>query len=70
MKRATGCFLVALVVSACSESPAGMLDTARFEEKQGNRPHAEHLYREIVRKHPGSSEAAEAEKRLKSLSGG
>jgi hypothetical protein len=56
-----------MLLLGCSETPKQMLETARFEEKQGNRPHAAQLYGEIVARHPASPEAREAELRLKEL---
>jgi TolA-binding protein len=46
---------------------AGLLDTARFEEKQNNFEHAASLYDEILKKYPSSPAAQEAGKRLSIL---
>jgi outer membrane protein assembly factor BamD (BamD/ComL family) len=44
-----------------------LYETAQFEEKQGNTPHAIQLYEEIVRKQAGSELAKKAEARLAEL---
>jgi outer membrane protein assembly factor BamD (BamD/ComL family) len=44
-----------------------MFETARFEEQQHNQEHAVQLYREIVKKYPGSAYAEKAGKRLEEL---
>lgn len=49
------------VMSGCGgESPKKMLETAKFEEQQGNMEHAGKLYQQIIQANPDSSEAAEA----------
>lgn len=59
--------LLVLVIIVCSmlagcggESPKKMLDTAKFEEQQGNLEHAGKLYQKIIQTNPNSPEAAEA----------
>lgn len=46
------------------EDPQQLLETAQFEEQQHNRAHAQELYERILRDHPGSPAAGEAEARL------
>ena len=63
------CRCVGLVVllgwlAACGEDPQQLLETAQFEEQQHNRAHAQELYERILRDHPGSPAAGEAEARL------
>ena len=41
-----------------------LFETAQFEEQQHNREHAVQLYREILKKYPGSGYAEKAGKRL------
>ncbi|WP_173047802.1 hypothetical protein [Nitrospira sp. KM1] len=44
-----------------------MLETAEFEERQMNIPHARQLYEEVIRLYPGSPEAVKARTRLSAL---
>ncbi len=75
MKRAdsttlrTGlCILSFLMTLACSGDKAKeLLETAEFEERQMNLPHAKQLYNEIIHTYPGSKEAATARVRLDQL---
>lgn len=49
------------MLSGCGgESPKQMLETAKFEEQQGNLEHAGKLYQKIIQANPESPEAAEA----------
>lgn len=59
-----------LLLAGCSSGGNGqeLMETAQFEEKQGNREHATKLYQEIIRKHPGSENAKKAEARLAEIS--
>lgn len=60
--------LGAALLSGCAgEKGKEQLETAQFEEKQGNREHAAKLYNEIVQKYPGSDNAAKAAARLAEL---
>ena len=57
-----------LTMAGCAgDKGKELFETARFEEQQHNRAHAEQLYREIVTKHPGSVYAEKAGKRLEEL---
>ncbi len=63
--------LSVLTLGGCSgDKGKELFDTARFEEKQHNLEHATKLYKEIVRKYPGSEVAKMAEERLAALKEG
>ena len=60
--------LAALVLlAACGSGAKELMETATFEELQKNPAHARELYAEVVRKYPGSPEAAKATERLHAL---
>ena len=62
--------LSAPVMGGCAgDNGKELLETARFEEKQGNRPHAVQLYEEIVKKYAGGESAKKAAERLSILKG-
>ena len=65
-------FVVASLMSAGCSGDKGkeLFETAQFEEKQHNMPHAVQLYEEIVQKHPKSAYAAKAGERLAELKQG
>ena len=57
-----------LFLSGCPGDKAKeMLDTAEFEERQMNVPHAKQLYEDVIRLYPSSKEADIARARLSSL---
>ena len=57
-----------LVVTACSgDKPKELLETAEFEERQMNMPHARQLYEDVIRLYPTSKEAETARARLAAL---
>lgn len=58
---------LALLLAACGGGAKELMDTAEFEELQKNTTHARELYQEVVRKYPGSPEAAKAAERLRAL---
>ena len=59
-------FCIALI--ACSGDKAKELfETAEFEERQQNVPHAKQLYEELVRLYPSSPQAETAKARLELL---
>ena len=63
-KTALGVGLFSMAMLGCGEDPQQLFDTAQFEEKQRNRPHAQELYERIIRDHPNSSVAQQARERL------
>lgn len=66
-----GRFLLAIafaaLFNACGDPVKDIFETAQFEEKQFNRPHATKLYRQIVEQHPNSPYANQAKARLAEL---
>lgn len=60
---------ISLIASlSCSGNQAEELyKTAEFEELQNNREHARKLYKEIIKKYPGSEHSKKAEGRLADL---
>jgi len=60
--------LFCTVLWSCSSDKAKeMLETAQFEERQMNLPHAKQIYEDIVRLYPSSKEAETAKARLAAL---
>ena len=60
-----GAFVFCVFLAACSVDKAKELfDTAEFEERQQNVPHAKQLYEELVRLYPSSPQAETARTRL------
>lgn len=67
----TGFIILLLVTMACSGDKAKeLLETAEFEERQMNLPHAKQLYEDVIRLYPSSKEADTARARLARLSHG
>lgn len=64
----TLCF--ALLVGCSGDKAKELLETAAFEERQMNLPHAKQLYEDIVRLYPTSKEAETARARLAQLNTG
>lgn len=63
-----GAVVFCLVLAACSGDKAKeLLETAEFEERQMNLPHAKQLYEDVIRLYPPSKEAATARARLDAL---
>ena len=56
-----------LLLMGCGDKAQDLYDTAQFEEKQNNRPHATKLYRQIVEEYPDSPFANQAKTRLAEL---
>ncbi|MGZ8522384.1 MAG: hypothetical protein ACXWX7_19815 [Candidatus Binatia bacterium] len=56
-----------LLLVGCGDKAQDLYDTAQFEEKQNNRPHATKLYRQIVEEYPDSPYANRAKSRLAEL---
>ena len=62
------CALCCILLLSCSGDKAGeLLETAEFEERQMNLPHAKQLYEDVIRLYPTSKEAATAQTRLAAL---
>jgi TolA-binding protein len=58
------------ILTGCTsgeKKAAELLDTARFEEKQGNLEHATQLYDEILNTYPSSPAAKDAAARIGEL---
>ena len=63
-----GALVFCVVLAACSgDKPKELLETAEFEERQMNLPHARQLYEDVIRLYPASKEAETARARLASL---
>jgi outer membrane protein assembly factor BamD (BamD/ComL family) len=58
---------VLLLLAGCGDRGKDLYDTAQFEEKQLNNPHATKLYRQIVEEYPDSPYANQAKTRLAEL---
>ncbi len=56
------CFM--LLLSCSGDTAKELLETAEFEERQMNLPHAKQLYEDIIRLYPTSKEAETARARL------
>jgi len=66
--RTLFCALALAALLGCSGDKAKeMLETAEFEEKQMNLPHAKQLYEDVIRLYPSSQEAETARARLAAL---
>jgi hypothetical protein len=66
--RTSLCVLLLSLTFACSGDKAKeLLETAEFEERQMNLPHAKQLYEDVIRLYPTSKEAATAQTRLAAL---
>ena len=62
------CGMCCVFLLSCSGDKAKeLLETAEFEERQMNRPHAKQLYEDVLRLYPTSKEAATAQARLDAL---
>ena len=62
------CALCCVFLLSCSGDKAKeMLETAEFEERQMNVPHAKQLYEDLIRLYPTSKEAETARARLAAL---
>ena len=68
---AVAALLLSLLLSGCSGDKAkDLLETAEFEERQMNIPHAKQLYEEVIRFYPSSPQAQTARERLAKLNAG
>ena len=63
-QRWLGFGLLLGMLMACGEDPKQLFETARFEEQQHNRAHAQELYEQIIQQHPDSEFAEKARQRL------
>ncbi len=62
------CMFCCILLLSCSGDKAKeMLETAEFEERQMNLPHAKQLYEDVIRLYPTSKEAEKAQARLAAL---
>jgi TolA-binding protein len=62
------CALCCILLLSCSGDKAkDLLETAQFEERQMNLPHAKQLYEDVIRLYPNSKEAETARARLAAL---
>jgi TolA-binding protein len=62
------CALCCVFLLSCSGDKAKeLLETAEFEERQMNLPHAKQLYEEVIRLYPTSQGSATARMRLAAL---
>jgi TolA-binding protein len=66
MRRITSLILLAMLTTGGCTGDKGkeLFATAQFEEQQHNQEHAVQLYREILKKYPGTDYAGKAAKRL------
>lgn len=65
---AAAVILLSLAVAGCTGDKAKeLLETAQFEERQMNVPHAKQLYEEVIHLYPSSREADTARERLAKL---
>lgn len=74
MKKRLGMLIVilGLALAGCSGDHRAeeLFETAKFEELQDNRKHAQKLYEEIINAYPKSQYAKEARARLSALEKG
>jgi TolA-binding protein len=63
--------MLSLLLGGCTGDKAKeLLETAEFEERQMNVPHAKELYEEVIRLYPSSPQAQTARERLAKLNAG
>jgi TolA-binding protein len=71
MKHLISALTLVLLLGSCTGDKAKeLLETAEFEERQMNVPHAKQLYEEVIRLYPSSPQAQTARERLAKLSAG
>jgi TolA-binding protein len=68
MTRLLTAILLILVMACTGDKAKELLETAEFEERQMNIPHAKQLYEDVIRLYPSSQEADKARARLANLS--
>ncbi len=59
--------IVVLTLSCSGDKAKELLETAEFEERQMNLPHAKQLYEDVIRLYPSGKEAETARARLTQL---
>ena len=62
-----GVLVLALIAGCSGDKAKELLETAEFEERQMNLPHAQQLYEDVIRLYPSSQEAETARARLAAL---
>lgn len=67
MGRLVLAVLMLALIAGCADKAKELFETAQFEEKQFNKPHATKLYRQIVEQYPDSQYAKQAKSRLTEL---
>ncbi|MBM4264835.1 MAG: hypothetical protein FJ145_25850 [Deltaproteobacteria bacterium] len=67
MRRILLVALIVALLAGCGDKAKDLFETAQFEEKQFNKPHALKLYRQIVEQYPNSPYANPAKSRLTEL---
>lgn len=67
MRKILLCLCLAALLTGCGDKAKDLYETAQFEEKQFNKPHATKLYRQIVEQYPNSPYAGQAKNRLAEL---
>jgi TolA-binding protein len=60
-------FSCILLLSCSGDKAKELIETAEFEERQMNLPHAKQLYEDVIRLYPTSKEAEKAQARLAAL---
>jgi TolA-binding protein len=60
-------FCCVLLLSCSGDKAKDLLETAEFEERQMNLPHAKQLYEDVIRLYPTNAEATTARTRLAAL---
>jgi hypothetical protein len=55
------------LLSCSGDKAKELLETAEFEERQMNLPHAKQLYEDVIHLYPTSKEAEKAQARLSAL---
>ena len=68
MTRFLAAIFMVFIVACTGDKAKELIETAEFEERQMNIPHAKQLYEEVIRLYPSSQEAEKARSRLAQLS--
>lgn len=67
MRRLSLIACVMALLAGCGDKAKEIYETAQFEEKQSNKPHATKLYRQLVEQYPNSPYVNQAKARLAEL---